>query len=582
MKQRKFFTLMAMALSFGLMSMASYSEDNDDGRAGHNGSPGEMTCAKSTCHTSFTLNSGPGSVSINAVGMTNWHYVPGQTYTIEVTVAQTNFGLFGFGFEALLGSGANAGTLTPGLDNHALNATVLGNSRKTITHDLDDGLSPNSHTFTFTWLAPATAVPVTFYAAGNAANDNNSDQGDYIYTTSQALTPAVIPNPPTISANGSLNLCNGASVTLSINAQADVTYAWFDANNQQVGTGASFTTTQEGCYDVVATASGGTANSTNTICTDLILVDAGFSGLVTSYCSDSEPVDIVLNSPGGTLAGDGISGTSFNPQIAGPGSHTITYTITTWEGCSDSESFVVNVQEVLSPAFMGLPATICSNAQPVNLVAEINGGTFSGSGMNGNQFTPALPEGVYEITYSTGTGECVQTSTQQIEVLATPDASFTGLQSEYCSNASAVQLIPLNSGGVFSGTGVEGNNFNPQNAGAGASLVSYALVSNNGCSDISEVEVIINQVVSSAFESPVTLCLNSGEIELIPVESGGVFSGVGIAGNVFDPVIGVGTYTVNYTNGEGSCTVSTSQEIEVLALPVATFSGLENGYCIGS
>ncbi|MBL0316089.1 MAG: hypothetical protein IPP69_10010 [Flavobacteriales bacterium] len=69
-----------------MMSMSS-SEDSPDGKAGHNGSPGEQTCAKSTCHTSYTLNSGPGSVSITAPGMTNWQYVPGQTYTINVTVA---------------------------------------------------------------------------------------------------------------------------------------------------------------------------------------------------------------------------------------------------------------------------------------------------------------------------------------------------------------------------------------------------------------------------------------------------------------------------------------------------------------
>ena len=39
MNQKKFFTYLILALSIGLMSMASYSEDNDDGRAGHNGSP---------------------------------------------------------------------------------------------------------------------------------------------------------------------------------------------------------------------------------------------------------------------------------------------------------------------------------------------------------------------------------------------------------------------------------------------------------------------------------------------------------------------------------------------------------------
>ncbi|MDZ7902365.1 MAG: hypothetical protein U5L01_07420 [Rheinheimera sp.] len=80
-------------------------------------------------------------------------------------MAQNNFGLFGFGFEALLGSGANAGTLTPGLDNHALNATALAIPEKPLhmiwmmvfQRILIPSLLPVS--------APATAVPVTFYAA---------------------------------------------------------------------------------------------------------------------------------------------------------------------------------------------------------------------------------------------------------------------------------------------------------------------------------------------------------------------------------------------------------------------------------
>jgi hypothetical protein len=583
MNQKKFFTYLILALSIGLMSMASYSEDNDDGRAGHNGSPGEMTCAKSTCHTSFTLNSGPGSVSINAVGMTNWQYVPGQTYTIQVTVAQTNFGLFGFGFEALLGSGANAGTLTPGIDNHALNATVLGNSRKTITHDLDDGLSANSHTFTFTWLAPATAVPVTFYAAGNAANNNNTDQGDYIYTTSQALTPAVIPNAPTISANGSLNLCNGASVTLSVVAQSGVTYAWFDANNQQVATGASFTTSQEGCYEVVATASGGTANSTNTICTDVILVDAGFSGLENVYCTDSGPVEIQLNTPGGILSGDGISGTTFNPQLAGPGDHIISYTVTTQEGCSDTETALVQVQQILSPEFTGLPQTICNNNNPIELVAENPGGVFSGLGVSNSVFNPDLTAGIYEVTYVTGSGLCVQSSSQQVEIFESPDPSFGGLLSEYCSNGDVTDLVPAESGGVFSGNGITNNSFNPQLAGAGNFVITYTISNTNECTSVQEQQMLVNQEVSADFEIPASsICLNNGPIELIALEAGGIFEGDGMNNNVFDPTVGIGIYSITYSNGEGSCATSTVQNIEVLTLPDATFVGLESGYCLGS
>ena len=163
---------------------------SDNGKAGATGSPGENNCTQ--CHNTYAVNSGSGSIVITS-NMTNWEYVPGQTYTITVTVAQTGKSLFGMGFEALQSSGANAGTLTPGTGTTSKNATVAGNSRKNIVHTLNGGASSGSHTFTFTWLAPASNIGnVTFYVAGNACNANGSDTGDYVYTASQVVTPAAV------------------------------------------------------------------------------------------------------------------------------------------------------------------------------------------------------------------------------------------------------------------------------------------------------------------------------------------------------------------------------------------------------
>jgi uncharacterized protein (TIGR03437 family) len=65
--------------------------------------------------------------------------------------------------------------------------------------------------FVFEWTAPASAVgDITFYAAANAANNNNNpDPGDRISTTNSTLTPAASDGPrPTISDSG---VSNGAS-----------------------------------------------------------------------------------------------------------------------------------------------------------------------------------------------------------------------------------------------------------------------------------------------------------------------------------------------------------------------------------
>lgn len=191
---KKIYSLFFLA-GITLIMFSFSAQDNDDGRAGHTGSPGEQTCAKSGCHAGSAVNGPNGSVSISAPDLVNWEYVPGQQYTINVTVSNPGRSLFGLGFEALQASGANAGTLSPGVGTHILNATVSGNSRASITHLLNGGASPNQHTFTFTWTAPSTNIGnVTFYVAGNAANGNGSTSGDLIYTSSQVVTPFTTSN----------------------------------------------------------------------------------------------------------------------------------------------------------------------------------------------------------------------------------------------------------------------------------------------------------------------------------------------------------------------------------------------------
>lgn len=590
MKSKKNLAVLLLSSAVILMSMSSgnfQQEESDDGKSGHNGSPGEQTCAKSNCHTTYALNAGPGSVTISAPGLTNWNYTPGQIYTINVTIAQSGMPLFGLGFEALLGSGANAGTLTAGTGSHALNATVTGNSRKTITHLLDAGLTSNTHTFSFTWLAPADGADVTFYAAGNAANNNGTKLGDYIYTTSQTVTALVAPIASTITANGALLLCNGASVMLSAPTQAGATFAWFDSADNSVGTGLTYSATVTGCYHTVATTSGGSAESTNEICVTASSVSAEFLGLETNYCTDASPVDMSPAQVGGTFSGPGVSEMQFSPAIAGPGEHTITYTITNNAGCTATSSQSVQVLGLLNAEFAGLPTTFCADADPVNLIPVNMGGQFIGDVINSNVFDPTnLPAGDYTIQYVLGPQGCQTNYSASTTVLAPLDASFSGLNNEYCSNASSVELLPNADPGVFSGQGVMGSIFSPADAGTGAHEIIFSVSDENGCQTSSSQLVVVNQFVTAEFSGlDPAYCENAEVVELLPSFPDGVFTGDGLTGlqnNLFDPNAGAGVYEIQYAVGEGSCATSSSQNVTVLAVDNASFTGLEIGYCSAS
>ena len=54
------------------------------------------------------------------------------------------------------------------------------------------------------------------------------------------------------------------------------------------------------------------------------------SGLSSNYCTNSNSSTLTPGIPGGNFSGPGISGNVFNPAIAGPGTHSISYV----SGCS--------------------------------------------------------------------------------------------------------------------------------------------------------------------------------------------------------------------------------------------------------
>lgn len=177
----------------GIIIFSTTAFTSNNGKPGYTGSPGENKCNNSGCHSSNALNSGGGSVIISSPDMPNWTYSPGTTYTINVQVKKTGCLKFGFGFEALLPSGANGGLISTASSTNAktMSATVSGNSRTNAVHKQPNHFSTDSLVFSFHWIAPAAgAGNITFYATGNATNSSNSTAGDFIYSTNQLITEA--------------------------------------------------------------------------------------------------------------------------------------------------------------------------------------------------------------------------------------------------------------------------------------------------------------------------------------------------------------------------------------------------------
>lgn len=134
-----------------------------------------------------------------------------------------------------------------------------------------------------------------------------------------------------------------------------------------------------------------------------------FSGLATSYCEDASNVNLTGSPAGGTFTGTGIIGASFSPVAAGVGLHTVTYTYTDGNGCTNSETQSVTVNDVPLPMIM--PTGVSEICIGENLVLDAGAGysNYNWSNNTNGQTTTVNSAGTYNVIVTTAAG-CSGTS----------------------------------------------------------------------------------------------------------------------------------------------------------------------------
>ena len=141
-----------------------------------------------------------------------------------------------------------------------------------------------------------------------------------------------------------------------------------------------------------------------------------------TICVNTSLVSLSATPAGGVWTGAGVSGASFNPSVAGAGTHTLSYTLTNGNGCTavGSTSVTVNALPVITmPTFTAVEY----NALPVALTgAAPAGGSWSGKGVANGVFTPATAgAGTHTLTYSySDAAGCSSQGTATITVNSIP------------------------------------------------------------------------------------------------------------------------------------------------------------------
>ena len=102
--------------------------------------------------------------------------------------------------------------------------------------------------------------------------------------------------------------------------------------------------------------------------------------------------------------------------------------------------------------------------------------------------------GTYDVslTVTRGTGSNSITMEDYIEVLATPEVTFSAMD-DICINYPPMELTQGSpAGGTYSGPGVEEGFFHPDVAGAGTHTLVYTYMNENGCENFAEQTVIVD------------------------------------------------------------------------------------------
>ena len=234
------------------------------------------------------------------------------------------------------------------------------------------------------------------------------------------------------------------------------------------------------------------------------------------------------------------------------------------------------------PVTIQNPGPLCVTASPVTLTPSIAGGTWTGTGVNAatGVFNPAAAGvGSWAVNYSTG-GACPSTASTTILVQAA-QASVITAPPTLCSTAAPVNLLADNSGGTWSGTGVNAAGLFTPSGAVGIQTITYTPAAGQ-CylPGTSNIEVIQTPTVTITDVAPV--CVNGSSFQLLCDYPNAFWIGQGVSPTgIFTPSnAGVGILIITATT-PGQCSASDNTPITVVA-PVTPIITAPSQLCVSA
>ena len=241
------------------------------------------------------------------------------------------------------------------------------------------------------------------------------------------------------------------------------------------------------------------SNGCRVALTQQVLVTFVSAGAAQRLCAPGPAVALSGSPAGGNWSGPGVTGTTatgfvFTPTVGLAGANNLTYAVTTTNPTTGAQCQALSIVVftiVPTPVISLTPVpTICVTAiVPRVLVGSPTGGSWTGPGVyfSGTNyiFMPSLGVGNYPLTYTVGSGPCMNSATLSAVVSALPTVVAPADTVLCPGSTQPFRLRGSPAGGTWAGPGVSGSaatgySFTPPAGFGGSVSLSYAVV-NGGC-----------------------------------------------------------------------------------------------------
>ncbi|MEO5643626.1 MAG: T9SS type A sorting domain-containing protein, partial [Bacteroidia bacterium] len=351
-------------------------------------------------------------------------------------------------------------------------AIICNGGNATVTVTASGGTSPYTGEGTFTEVAGNYSYTVT---------DNNG-----CLTT----TSVTIPEPTVLASTSTATsiLCNGGNATVTVTA----------SGGTSPYTGEGTFTEVAGNYSYTVTDNNGCTSSTSVTITEPTVLAS--TSTASSILCNGGNATVTVTASGGTFP---YTGEGTFTEVAG----NYSYTVTDANGCSNSTSVTITEPDVLSVSVNAtVNPTTCSGTDG-SIDIDVIGGTtsysFLWSNNDTNEDLTNIAAGSYNVTVTDANG-CTAITSAFVNDPGAPIVTVSLPIDTACGGTSGTITLSGESpaGGIWSGSTVSGNTFDPSAAGVGNHYITYTFTDANGCSASAVDSIFVD--LCSGIETGVT------------------------------------------------------------------------------